>query len=112
MTVRRPLLPLLLVLVAIVAGLVGGGLAIRNSVANSFATGQQIRAMRTLLFGAVEAQLNEETGVRGYAATGDAEFLQPFEAGRAELPAIFPQLEARLESLHMSDALADIKDAR
>jgi serine phosphatase RsbU (regulator of sigma subunit) len=112
MTMRRPLLPLLFVLVVIVVGLTLGGLAIRNSVAQSFATGQQIRSLRTLVFAAIESQLNEETGIRGYAATGDPEFLQPYAAGRARLPSIFPQLENRLQSLHMTDALADVEQAR
>jgi serine phosphatase RsbU (regulator of sigma subunit) len=112
MTMRRPLIPLLFVLVAIVVGLALGGLAIRNSVAQSFATGQQIRGARTLVFGAIESQLNEETGIRGYAATGDSEFLLPYNAGRANLPSIFPQLESRLQALHMSDGLADVEAAR
>ncbi|MEO8789710.1 MAG: SpoIIE family protein phosphatase [Candidatus Tumulicola sp.] len=112
MTLRRPLIPLLFVLVAIVVGLLFGGLAIRNSMAHSFATGQQIRRMRTLLFGAIESQLNEETAIRGYAATGDSDFLQSYAAGRADLPVIFPQLQSRLEALNMSDALADVDEAR
>jgi CHASE3 domain sensor protein len=109
---RRPLLPLLFALVGIVAVLVALGASLRFSVAASFAQGQQIRAVRTLLFGAVEAQLNEETGIRGYAATGDATFLQPYRAGRSDLPSIFPQLEYNLSSLGMPDALAATERAR
>jgi len=112
MTTRRPLIPLLFVLVAIVVGLVLGGLSIRNSVARSFATGQQIRSLRTLVFAAIESQLNEETGIRGYAATGDTEFLQPYAQGRASLPSVFPQLKSRLQALHMSDGLADVQAAQ
>jgi serine phosphatase RsbU (regulator of sigma subunit) len=103
---RRPLIPLLFALVAIVAVLVAAGVTLRSSVASSFAQGQQIRAVRTLLFGAIEAQLNEETGIRGYAATGDSSFLQPYHAGRSVMPAIFPQLEYHLSVLGMPEALA------
>jgi serine phosphatase RsbU (regulator of sigma subunit) len=92
--------------VAIVGVLVAVGIALRSSVASSFAQGQQIRAVRTLLFGAIEAQLNEETGIRGYAATGDSLFLEPYRAGRSELPSIIPQLEYHLSVLGMPDALA------
>jgi serine phosphatase RsbU (regulator of sigma subunit)/CHASE3 domain sensor protein len=109
---RRPLVPLLFVLIAIVALLVATGLSLRSSVAASFAQGQQIRAVRTLLFGAIEAQLNEETGVRGYAATGDPQFLQPYRTARAEMPSIFPQLEYHLSALGMPDALAAAERAR
>ncbi|HEY3675235.1 MAG TPA: SpoIIE family protein phosphatase [Candidatus Tumulicola sp.] len=109
---RRPLVPLLFVLIAIVAALVGGGIVLRSSIASSFAQGQQIRAVRTLLFGAVEAQLNEETGLRGFVATGDRVFLQPYHAGRSDLPSIFPQLEYHLSALGMPDALAAAERAR
>src|SRR5580700_6642849 len=109
---RRPLVPLLFALVGIVAVLVALGASLRFSVAASFAQGQQIRAVRTLLFGAVEAQLNEETGIRGYAATGDATFLQPYRAGRSALPSIFPHRGYALSSLGMPDALAATERAR
>jgi serine phosphatase RsbU (regulator of sigma subunit) len=112
MSSRRPLVPLLVVLVAIVAALTAGGWAIRGSVAGSFATGQQIRSVRTLVFGAIEAQLDEETGIRGYAALGDPVLLQPYEAARADLPAIFTQLEERLSALGMTESLAAIERAR
>jgi serine phosphatase RsbU (regulator of sigma subunit) len=112
MTSRRPLIPLLFALIAIVAALVAIGVALRSSVAGSFAQGQQIRAVRTLLFGAIEAQLNEETGIRGFAATGDPTFLEPYRAGRADLPSIFPQLEYHLSALGMPDALAAAERAR
>jgi CHASE3 domain sensor protein len=109
---RRPLVPLLFVLIAIVAALVALGVSLRSSVGSSFAQGQQIRAVRTLLFGAIEAQLNEETGIRGYAATGDPQFLQPYHAARSELPSIFPQLSYHLYALGMPDALAAAQRAR
>jgi CHASE3 domain sensor protein len=41
----------------------------------------------------LENQLDEETGLRGYAATSRAVFLDPFKRARAELPDRFAELE-------------------
>src|SRR6202035_2291136 len=41
-------------------------------------------------------QLDEETGMRGYAATGRRVFLEPYKRGRAEMPAELADLEEAL----------------
>jgi serine phosphatase RsbU (regulator of sigma subunit) len=48
----------------------------------------------------LQAQIDEQTGILGYAATGLRPFLAPFETGRARLPAAFDQLEDRLRDAH------------
>ena len=47
----------------------------------------QIREGQLATAAVLQYQLDEETGIRGYAATGRRTFLEPYERGRAALPA-------------------------
>lgn len=49
--------------------------------------------------------LDRETGLRGYAATGDQRFLQPFEHAQREIPAITGEAERRLRALGLFAAM-------
>nr|MDQ2681352.1 CHASE3 domain-containing protein [Candidatus Eremiobacteraeota bacterium] len=82
---RRPVLYTVLALALILPVLIVAGVLIRNQVASSFHTAEQTRAARVLAFNALKYQLDEETGIRGYTATRDPQFLQPYRAGRAQL---------------------------
>jgi diguanylate cyclase (GGDEF)-like protein len=95
----------------IVAAFLAGGLFIRRSVAASFDTSEQIHSARTLLFSLVKAQLDEETGVRGYVATRDPQFLQPYNSARRQIPKDSIPLEATLYRLRLFSAAATIADA-
>lgn len=44
----------------------------------------------------LENQLDEETGIRGYAATGRRVFLEPYDRARASMPERFAELEHAL----------------
>jgi serine phosphatase RsbU (regulator of sigma subunit) len=99
-------------LVVFIAAFLGAGLLVRNSVAASFDTDQRVRDARTQLFAMLGAQLDEETGIRGYLATRDPRFLEPYKAASASLPGIFPDLEKRLGDLNLSDGVAAAADAR
>lgn len=48
---------------------------------------------------AVRLQLDEETGVRGYALTGNRSLLSPYESARDDLQSKLAQLEATLQDL-------------
>jgi signal transduction histidine kinase len=43
----------------------------------------EARAARLAVYGLLQASVDAETGQRGYLLTGDAQFLAPYEAGRA-----------------------------
>ncbi|MBV8195606.1 MAG: SpoIIE family protein phosphatase, partial [Candidatus Dormibacteraeota bacterium] len=105
-------MPWVIVLVAIVMATLATGILIRNSVAASFDTSERVRTATALLFGAVKAQLDEETGLRGYLVTGDSAFLAPFRSARAELPSIFSRLSAALEELNLPAAVGAVSDAQ
>jgi serine phosphatase RsbU (regulator of sigma subunit)/CHASE3 domain sensor protein len=116
MPLRRTIIPWIapwvIALFAIVVALLAAGLLIRNSVAASFDTGQRVRNAGALLFSAVKAQLDEETGLRGYLATRDPAFLEPYRSARAHLPGIFARLKTALEELNVPSAVAAASDAQ
>jgi phosphoserine phosphatase RsbU/P len=87
------------VLTLIVAAFLTGGLIIRRSVRASFDSTERIRMTRMYLFGALKGQLDEETGVRGYAATHDAVFLEPYFSARKSLPKTFQDLRTSVHAL-------------
>lgn len=95
----------------IVGAVLAGGLTIRASVSTSIDRAAHIRTARQLLFDAIRAQLDEETSVRGYAATRDATFLQPYQDARVRLPAILTRLAAALGPLHSRLAADAVSDA-
>jgi serine phosphatase RsbU (regulator of sigma subunit)/CHASE3 domain sensor protein len=116
MPLRRTIIPWIapwvITLISIAVALLVAGVLIRNSVAASFDTGQRVRNSGTLLFAAVRAQLDEETGLRGYLATHDPTFLEPYYAAKAELPVVLPHLRAALQELNLSSAVAAVEDAK
>jgi CHASE3 domain sensor protein len=84
-----------------VFGLVALGLPIAlvaqlGTVRTLNTTTQGLAVTRQGAFGTVAVlryQLDEESGVRGYAATGQKVFLQPFEDGRAAMSGALDQLD-------------------
>jgi diguanylate cyclase (GGDEF)-like protein len=59
---------------------------------------QRIHAGRRAAFQAREAMLNQETGLRGYLASRDPSYLEPFDAGTAQLAEANSTLEATIGS--------------
>ncbi len=114
MALRRTIIPWItpwvIALVAIVVVLLSAGVLIRNSVAATFDTEQSVRDARTLLFAAIKAQLDEETGLRGYLGTRDPAFLQPYQTGRAQMPRLLPNLEAALRELGLPSAVTAVRE--
>ena len=53
-----------------------------------------------------DAMVNQETGVRGYAATGDRQFLGPYNEGRAEAPTLLHQIKLEMPPAKRSQLLA------
>jgi len=66
-----------------------------------------IRQSQLLADSLARAQIDEETGIRGFAASGQTAFLEPFERGYAAFPKAMQDLRA-----HVTDpALGDQPDA-
>ncbi|HTA39003.1 MAG TPA: SpoIIE family protein phosphatase, partial [Candidatus Acidoferrales bacterium] len=99
-------------LVVFVAAFLGAGLIVRNGVEATFDADRHVRDARTQVFAMLRAQLDEETGIRGFLATRDARFLDPYKAASVRLPAIFPDLEKRLGAVNASEGVSYAADAR
>ncbi len=95
----------------IVAGFIAGGLSIRDTLSTSFDSAESVYDARALEFRMVKAQLDEETGVRGFVTDRDRNFLQPYEDARNRRPPPGPALEAMLEQLGLPASAARIADA-
>jgi diguanylate cyclase (GGDEF)-like protein len=108
---KRLLVPWTIVFSIIIAAFLGGGLFIRSSVVASFATILQIRDARTLMFSLLKAQLDEETGLRGYAVTNDRSFLQPYLAAQRSIPEVVLPLERTLNQLQLPASAASVAEA-
>ncbi len=94
------------VLVLIIPTVIAGGLLERRYVARAFAAAEELRNTRTTAFAALRYQLDEETGIRGYAATHDPLFLQPYSEAVAAMGPALEQAAAQVSKLHTGgDAL-------
>ncbi|MFC8536493.1 CHASE3 domain-containing protein [Streptomyces sp. NPDC057249] len=71
--------------VLVVCGcVVAGGLVLASISDRTTELVDRIQPARSASFELQNALLNQETGVRGYALTGDASFLEPFASGKKE----------------------------
>lgn len=107
----RPLVVIAVALVLIISVLVAGGLAVRNYVRTSFLSEEQARAARALAFMSLRIQIDEETGIRGFAATRDRLFLEPYDRGRVDLSTTLPLLRSAVNNMHLDNARTAVDDA-
>ena len=108
---RRTLTATAAVFFIAVALLVAGGWFLHRVVSGSFYTGEQIRTARTLSARVLKNQLDEETGLRGYAATRDPLYLEPYYAGRRSMAASFIELRRQAAALGLREVRAPLTDA-
>jgi hypothetical protein len=107
--VPAPPILTLVFLVFLVGLLLVGSLLVRAIPTESFADAEQTRAARILAADALRAQLHEETGVRGYAATRDQTRLLEAVESAAENRADDPATAIRdgiFSRHHVSDDVA------
>ena len=84
---HAPLALTLVFMVLVVALLVAAGFYVRNIVRSSFRDAEAIRVARTHVADMLNAQLDEETGMRGYVAAREPILLAPYYVGRRSFPA-------------------------
>ena len=109
--VQTPLVVTLAFSLIVVGLLVASGLFLRSIVGTSFRDTDLIRAARAHVANMLKEQLDEETGVRGYAAARVAILLAPYYDGRAKLPASLKRVGSDLYTLNMKQALTALRDA-
>jgi serine phosphatase RsbU (regulator of sigma subunit) len=108
----RPLIVSAVVLALIVPIVIAAGMLVRSYTRAAFRTEQYTTAARALAYDAVQYQLDEETGVRGFAATHDRVFLAPYYSSAKLLPATLVQLRRAALALALpAGALEAIADA-
>jgi CHASE3 domain sensor protein len=98
-------------LVLVLALLIGGGLTVRTLITRAFDDTTRVRDTLGLSRRSLVAQLDEETGVRGYAATHDRNFLEPFDTAKLRLPGLLAELETQLALDQLDDARLAAADA-
>ncbi|HEY1728347.1 MAG TPA: SpoIIE family protein phosphatase [Candidatus Baltobacteraceae bacterium] len=106
-----PIVAFAILLVVAMAILAEASASVNSLISRSFATEAQVRSARQLAEDALALQLDEETGIRGWAATGSRVLLEPYQAALPVLPKTFDHLGALLSKLDVGRAAA-LNDAR
>ncbi|HTX03498.1 MAG TPA: SpoIIE family protein phosphatase [Candidatus Acidoferrales bacterium] len=106
-----PIVAFAILLVVAMCVLAIASASVSNVISRSFATEAQVRNARLLAEQALELQLDEETGIRGWAATGSTVFLQPYRAALPILPGTLDRLGAMLTEMNVG-RVAALNDAR
>jgi CHASE3 domain sensor protein len=99
----------LLVLIVVVPLLAFASWFVHQSGADAAAFSHDIRVAQLARTRTMRYQLDEETGVRGFALTGDALFLQPYTKAHQSMDEAFRNLRAALGRLHIEglDSIVD-----
>jgi serine phosphatase RsbU (regulator of sigma subunit) len=109
--IHGPLIASLVFLAVAVGVLLAGGLWVQSTVTTSFREAESIGTARLLIEDVLRRQLDEETGIRGYAVTRRATLLQPYDEALTALPATMGRALDVLESLRLQTAPATLEDA-
>jgi serine phosphatase RsbU (regulator of sigma subunit) len=88
----------------VIALLAGGGLYVRGVIFRSFETADALRTTRALAYDALRYMLDEETGVGGFAATHEPEFLAPYRSALGPFRTTVARLTARVDALGVPEA--------
>lgn len=95
----------------VVALLIAGGFFLRATVSKAFRDAERIRLARTHVAMLLSQQLDEETGVRGYAVVRLPLMLEAYYGGRASMPLYLRRVRADLTDLKLTNALPSLRDA-
>ncbi|MGC2406397.1 MAG: SpoIIE family protein phosphatase [Candidatus Cybelea sp.] len=109
--VHAPLVFTLVLLLLLIVSLVVGGRLLQTIVTTSFQNAESIRGTRVLAAHVVNEQLDEETGIRGYAAVHQAILLEPYYEGRSSFPSSVTRLRRALQERQQTQALLTLDDA-
>ena len=107
----RPLLVATIVLAFLLAILTVGGLSLRQLIITSFQSAEQVRATRALSLETLKLQLDEETGIRGYAASHNVAFLQSYYAAQPKMVTLTSALRSAVAKLNMPATQHAVDDA-
>ncbi|MDB5092862.1 MAG: histidine kinase [Candidatus Eremiobacteraeota bacterium] len=95
LSIRGLILALALVAVGLPVALIGQ-LGIARTLNATILEIARIRQAQLALAGVLQLQVDEESGIRGYAATRSREFLEPYRAALRRMPLRMDELQDRL----------------
>jgi CHASE3 domain sensor protein len=107
---RRALVLAAVYAVLVIALLIGGGLYVRAVITQSFRTAADIATTRALAYSTLRYMLDEETGVRGFAATQNSLFLQPYNEARKPFESVARDLQRSISALRAPTAETAVDD--
>jgi serine phosphatase RsbU (regulator of sigma subunit) len=107
---RRTAISAAVFAIIVIVLLVAGGLYVRGLIAQSFDIASRLTNVRTLTINALNYQVDEETGLRGYQATHQRAFLQPYLRGKPGFSPNLVRLKAALPSLDLMAAKPAVDD--
>jgi len=108
----RLLAATILAFIVIAGALIASGVATRSYVGRAFKSEQELRMLRILADQAFKYQLDEETGLRGYTATRDPLFLQPYDMAKEKIVPVFDELIRGLKKADLPAAVAGANEAK
>jgi CHASE3 domain sensor protein len=89
-----------------------GGFSVQNLISDSLQAESEASDARTMLFSLLLSdQLDEETGIRGYAATRQKLFLEPYRTASARIGADFDRLSRIFREHGLAATLPTLADA-
>ena len=94
----------------VVGLLIVGGLFVRATVSEAFKDAERIRLARTHVAMLLAQQLDEETGVRGYAVVRRPIMLEPYYGARANMPLYLRRVRADLTELDIPKAMPALRN--
>lgn len=107
---RRALVLAAVYAVLVIVLLVGGGLYVRALITQSFRTAADIATTRALAYTTLRYMLDEETGVRGFAATQNPLFLQPYNEALKPFGPAARDLQGDIDALDAPSARTAVID--
>ncbi|HEV3157056.1 MAG TPA: SpoIIE family protein phosphatase [Candidatus Baltobacteraceae bacterium] len=108
----RPLAMTVLMLIFVIPVLIIGLFAMRDQVTRTFRNTENVDVAQHRVFLIRTDQLNEETGMRGFAATHRTIFLEPYHVALSVIGRDFDQFETELLPLNVSGVSNALTDAR
>ncbi|HEY5350602.1 MAG TPA: SpoIIE family protein phosphatase [Candidatus Lustribacter sp.] len=107
---RRALILAAAYALLVIVLLIGGGLYVRTLIAQSFQNAAGIGTTRALAYGTLRYMLDEETGVRGFAATQNPVFLEPYHKALPAFATTLRQLKTHIAAFDLPAAAAAVND--
>lgn len=107
---RRVLISTAFYTLVVIALLASGGIYVRSVVSGSLQNADALRSTRALAYDSLRYMLDEETGVRGFAATHQRLFLEPYRRALDPFRATLQQLRTAVVAVNIPALASRVDD--